>query len=188
MRAHENGDCVDNSDISGNHTAIHTDSRFALKTNLLAYALILPNVEGEWKFADRWSAALEFQGMWIGKKTPHKVYKIAMITPEVRFWAINRARWHGMYVGVFGAPGLYDFHNGRDGHQGEGFITGLSLGYMWPVGEHLSLEAGIGAGYMRLRDKVYTPLDGHYLYQLTKNINYFGPLRVKLSLVWRIPK
>ena len=66
-------------------------------------------------------------------------------------------------------------------------MAGISAGYMWPISKHLSLDAGIGVGYMIARDKVYEPHDGHFLYQMTKNINYFGPLRAKLSLVWRIP-
>ena len=165
-----------------------TDSRFALKTNLLGYAILMPNLELEWKFADRWSVALEGQGAWYARETPHKVYRVATIMPEVRFWVIDRSRWHGMYVGLFGGAGLYDLCNGKKGHEGEGGMVGASVGYMWPISKHLSLDAGIGAGYMHVRDKVYVPLDGHYLYQYTRNLNYFGPLRLKLSLVWRIPK
>lgn len=164
------------------------DSRFALKTNLLGYAVLMPNIEAEWMFVDRWSAALEVQGAWYSKTPPHKVYRIATIMPEVRYWVIERSRWHGMYVGVFGGVGEYDLSNGKkDGHEGEGAMVGLSTGYMWPISKHLSLEAGIGLGYLHVRDKRYKPADGHYLYQFSKDINYFGPLRLKLSLVWRIP-
>lgn len=165
-----------------------TDSRFALKTNLLYYAILMPNIEAEWKFADRWSAALEVQGAWYAKTPPHKVYRVATAMPEVRFWAIERSRWNGLYVGVFGGGVIYDLCNGKKGHEGEGGLAGVSAGYMWAVGKHLSLDAGIGVGYLHARDKVYLPHNGHYLYQLTKNINYFGPLRLRLSLVWRIPK
>lgn len=163
-------------------------NRVALKTNLLGYAVLMPNLELEWMCAKRWSVALEVQSAWYSKTTPekHKVYRLATLTPEVRYWPIERKRWHGMYVGLFGGIGMYDLSKGKKGHEGEGFMTGISAGYMWPISKHLSLDAGIGIGYMRARDKVYVPLDGHYLYQLTKNINYVGPLRLKLSLVWRL--
>lgn len=177
---------ADSTDFIGGKT--RGDSPFALKTNLLGYAVLMPNLEIEWMFTKRWSVALEGQGAWYSKGTPHKVYRLATLTPEFRFWAIERSRWHGMYVGIFGGAGLYDLSNGKKGHEGEGWMAGVSAGYVWPISRHLSLDAGIGAGYLRARDKVYAPLDGHYLYQLTKNINYFGPLRLKLSLVWRIPK
>lgn len=164
-----------------------SDSRFALKTNLLGYLVLMPNVEAEWKFANRWSAALEYQCAWWSKSSPRKVYRLATVTPELRYWAISRSRWHGLYVGLFGGYGLYDLSNKKKGHEGEGFMAGVSAGYMWPITKHLSLDAGIGVGYMHARDKEYIPRDGHFLYQLTKNINYVGPLRAKLSLVWRIP-
>ncbi|MDE6485320.1 MAG: DUF3575 domain-containing protein [Duncaniella sp.] len=169
-----------------NITYIRKDSRFALKTNLLDYAILMPNIELEWMFVDRWSVALEAQGAWYSKSSPRKVYRVATLIPEFRYWVIDRARWHGMYVGVFGGVGMYDLSNSTKGHEGEGGMAGLSVGYMWPIGKHFSLDAGIGVGYMRLRDKVYTPADGHFLYQYTKNIDYVGPLRLKLSLVWRI--
>lgn len=163
-------------------------NRVALKTNLLGYAALMPNLEVEWMFTKKWSAALEYQAAWYSKTTPDKrwVYRLATLTPEVRYWPIERTRWHGMYVGVFGGIGMYDLAKTNKGHEGEGFMTGISAGYMWPIGKYLSLDAGIGVGYMRARDKVYVPADGHFLYQLTKNINYVGPLRLKLSLVWRL--
>ncbi|MDE6378734.1 MAG: DUF3575 domain-containing protein, partial [Duncaniella sp.] len=162
-----------------------TDSRFVLKTNLLAYAALMPNLELEWKFADRWSAALEGQSAWYHRPTPRKVYRVATLIPELRYWTIERSRWHGMYVGLFGGVGLYDLSNTKKGHKGEGAMVGLSAGYMWPIGKHLSLDAGLGVGYLHTRDKVYTPHNGHYLYKLTKSFDYFGPLRLKLSLVYR---
>lgn len=163
------------------------DSPFALKTNLLDYAILMPNIEAEWMFSHHWSVALEWQGAWYAKNNPRKVYRVSTVIPEVRYWVIDRARWHGMYVGVFAGGARYDLSNDSKGHEGEGVLAGASVGYMWPIGKHLSLDAGIGLGYMRLRDKKYLPEDGHFLYQYTKNINYFGPLRLKLSLVWRIP-
>lgn len=163
--------------LSGDHVV--------LKTNLLYYAVLMPSIEAEWKFADRWSGALEVQGAWYAKNPPHKVYRIATVIPEARYWVINRSRWHGMYVGAFVGAGLYDLSNGKKkGHEGEGFMAGVSAGYMWPISKHLSLDAGIGVGYLNARDKEYTPADGHFLYQLSKNISYIGPLRLKLSLVW----
>lgn len=184
----------DNSYSSDNSTppalpaATAGPDRLVLKTNLLYYAALMPNVEIEWMFADRWSAAFEIQGAWYGKHWPHKAYRVSTALPELRYWAIDRSRWHGMYVGVFAGAGLYDLSDRKKGHRGEGAMAGLSVGYMWPISNRLSLDAGIGAGYLYARDKVYAPIDGHFLYQYTKDINYFGPLRLKLSLVWRFQK
>lgn len=161
------------------------DSKFLLKTNLLDYTILMLNVEGEWKFADRMSLALELQRAWYAKRSPHKVYRIGTVIPEVRYWVIEHSRWNGMYVGAFVGGTMYDLSKGWKGHKGEGLFGGLSTGYMWRIGKRLSLDAGIGVGYLYARDKVYVPRDNHFLYQLTKNVSYFGPLRLKLSLVWR---
>lgn len=167
---------------------VEQDSRIALKTNLLGYGALMPNIEAEWKFADRWSAAFEAQGAWYSKEPEHKVYRLATWIPEARYWVVDRSRWNGVYVGIFGGAGIYDLCNSKKGHRGEGVMGGISAGYMFPISKHLSFDAGIGVGYAWIHDKEYFPLDGHYLYQYTKNINYFGPLRLKFSLVWRIPK
>ncbi len=160
--------------------------RLALKTNLPYYAILMPNLELEYLITDRWSVSLEGDVAWWGKYSHNKSYRIAIITPEVRYWIKPREPWHGIYVGVLAGGGWYDLQNGSPGYYGDGVMAGLSLGYMWPIGKRLSLEAGIGAGYMYSRFKEYVPYEGHHLYQRTKTLNYFGPLKVKLSLVWRL--
>lgn len=181
-------DTVDNT--RKYYTIVKYSDHLALKTNLLDYAILMPNIELEWMFVNRWSVAVEVQGAWYAKNknsASRKIYRLASVIPEVRYWAIDRSRWHGMYVGVFGGVPFYDLDGmfGKKGHEGEGGMVGLSVGYMWPISKHLSLDAGVGVGYMHLSDKVYIPYDGHFPYQFTRNINYFGPLRLKLSLVWR---
>ncbi|MDE6717706.1 MAG: DUF3575 domain-containing protein, partial [Muribaculaceae bacterium] len=88
------------------------DSPFALKTNLLDYAILMPNLELEWKCARRWSVALEGQIAWWSKESSHKTYRVATLIPEARYWVIDRSKWHGMYVGLFGGIGIYDLHRG----------------------------------------------------------------------------
>ena len=94
--------------------------------------------------------------------------------------------WTGPYVGVFGGFTWYDLENGKEGYQGEAEMVGVSYGYMFPIGRRLSLEAGIGLGYMHSKYEEYLPIDGHYVYQQTNRMNYFGPLKLKFALVWRL--
>lgn len=164
----------------------HTpDYPLALKTNLLYYAALMPNLELEWLFREKWSVALEGNVAWWSKKSDHKCYQIAVIDAEVRRWIRPRSQWHGMFVGLFAGGGWYDLENGGTGYHGEGGMTGLSFGYMWPVSRTLSFETSAGAGYMYTRYKEYIPFEGHLVYQRTKTLNYFGPLKLKFSLVWR---
>lgn len=159
--------------------------RFALKTNVLYYGALMPNLELEWLFNDRWSASVEGNIAWWSNDSRHKSYDLAIIDSEVRRWIKPRAPWHGMYTGFFAGGGWYDLENGGLGYYGEGFMTGLSFGYMWPISRNFSLEAGLGLGYVYTRFKEYIPFEGHYLYQRTKSLNYFGPVKLKFSIAWR---
>ena len=87
---------------------------------------------------------------------------------------------------MFGGFTWYDLENGKEGYQGEAEMVGVSYGYMFPIGRRSSLEAGIGVGYMHSKYEEYLPIDGHYVYQQTNRMNYFGPLKLKFALVWRL--
>ncbi len=157
----------------------------ALKTNLLYYGILMPNLELEWLINRNWSVALEGNVAWWGRYSKNKSYRLAVIDAEVRRWIKPRSPWHGMYVGVIAGGGWYDLLKKSPGKRGEGLMTGLSFGYMWPLGRHLSLDAEIGAGYVYTRYKEYDPVDGHHLYLRTRQLNYFGPIKLKFSIVWR---
>ncbi len=161
------------------------EHRFALKTNLLYDALLMPSLEFEWRINNKWSVAIESDLAWWKNDPKHKYYQIMYIQTEVKWWLLSKGPWHGMYAGAFAGGGKYDLENGKKGYKGEGAITGLSVGYMWPIARNLSLEAAIGVGYMYTRYKEYRPYDGHYLYERTATTNYFGPLKAKFAFVWR---
>ncbi|MDE6498544.1 MAG: DUF3575 domain-containing protein [Muribaculaceae bacterium] len=161
---------------------------FALKTNLLFDAALMPNLELQWQFNRHWSVAVEGDVAWWSRPSANKYYRLAVISPEVRYHIAPRGILHGMYAGVFGGGGWYQLANGKNdgkGNHGEGYMAGLSFGYMWPISRCLSLEAGVGAGFMHARNREYLPVGDHKLYLRTKSINYFGPLKLKLSLAWR---
>lgn len=177
---------VDTVSVSVPSNDIKPYHRLALKTNLLYDAALLPNIEVEWLIKRTWSLSLEGGVAWWGKYANERSYRLAMISPEAKLWIRPRAPWHGFYVGIFAGCGLYDLEKGRPGYRGEGVMGGVSGGFMWPVSRCLSLEAAIGVGYMFTRYKEYLPVNGHHVYQRTKEIHYFGPLKVKFSLVWRL--
>lgn len=160
--------------------------RLAIKTNLAYDAILLPSLELEWLASNHWSVALEGSVAWWGKYSKDRSYRLAIISPEVKYWIHPHAPWHGFYVGAFAGGGLYDLLKGTSGYRGEGVMGGLSLGYMWPLSRRLSFEAAVGAGYLFTHYKEYRPMDGHHVYQRTKELQYYGPLKLKFSLVWRL--
>ena len=156
--------------------------RLAIKTNLLYDAILMPSLEVEYRIDDRWSVAVEGSVAWWKRDRRHKYYQIATILPEGRYWFGTKKPWHGHYVGVFAGGSWYDLENGERGYKGEFFTTGVSYGYMFPIGRSLSIEAGLGVGFLYTTYEEYLPIDGHYVYQQTSRTNWFGPVKVKTGV------
>ncbi len=173
----------DNQTEDRTTTPLH---RIALKTNLLYDAILMPSLEAEYRIDERWSVAVEGSVAWWKKDKQHKYYQIATIIPEGRYWFGTKKPWHGHYIGLFAGGSWYDLENGARGYRGEFFTTGISYGYMFPIGRSLSLETGIGVGFLRTVYEEYLPIDGHYVYQQTSRTNWIGPVKLKFAFVWRL--
>ncbi|MDE5688338.1 MAG: DUF3575 domain-containing protein [Paramuribaculum sp.] len=159
--------------------------RWAFKTNLLYDAALAPSLEVEYSFASSWSVNLEYEMAWWKNKGKNKVYQVAAVSPEVRWWFRSPSFFRGHYLGAFPGFTWYDLENGGTGHRGHAWFAGVSYGFMFPVSDKLSFDAELGVGYMRLSYKDYEPMNGHHVYQRAKTAGYFGPLKVKFALVWR---
>ena len=169
--------------VSARHEPLY---RLAIKTNLLYDAVGMPSLEAEYRIDDRWSVNLEGEVAWWSKKPRHRYYQIATISPEARYWFKTRQPWHGHYMGVFVGGSWYDLENGACGYKGDFWMVGLSYGYMFPLGRRLSLETGLGIGFLHTEYEEYLPIDGHYVYQQTSRTNWLGPVKLKFALVWRL--
>ena len=157
-----------------------------LKSNLVYDIVLMPSLEVAYRFNDRWSAGVEGNMAWWHNNGRHKYYQLATIVPEARYWFKPQGARKGHYLGLFGGPGWYDLENGNTGYRGEGGMVGVSYGYMFPVGKYFAFEAGVGVGALHTWYEEYLPIDGHYVYQQSSRLNYFGPLKLKFALVWNI--
>jgi hypothetical protein len=165
------------------------DSKWALKNNTLYDLLCIPNLEIEYRLNKRWSINLEGQYAWWSDSKKNRFYQIASGGSEIRYWIKSKESFSGHYVGVFYGCGLYDLENGKEGYQGEYAVsTGLSYGYMKPLGRRLSLEFGLGLGYLSTEYDKYLPIDGRYVYQSTSHLDYLGLIKSKISIVWKLRK
>lgn len=162
------------------------ESPWVLKTNLIYDCLLSPSLEVEYRINKNWSVALEGSVAWWSIDSRHKYYQLANLSPEARWWFKTKEPYHGHYLGCFVGGGLYDLENGARGYQGEGGYAGISYGYVFPIGRNLSLEFGVGVGYMYTQYREYLPIDQCYVYQQTSALNYVGPLKLKIAISWRI--
>lgn len=165
---------------------IYVKTPWYIKSNLIYDAILMPSLEIEYRFSKNWSAAIEGNIAWWHNSNKHRYYQLATIVPEVRWWFKPSNERKGHYIGLFGGGGWYDLENGWTGYKGTGGMAGISYGYMFPVGKHLALEAGLGLGYIQTRYEKYVPDEGHYPYMEGGKTRFVGPVKLKLALVWNI--
>ena len=161
---------------------------FALKTNLLYDAILIPNIGVEWGFADHWSAAANWMYTWISNNSKHRYWRIYGGDLEVRYWlnSDEDRPLKGHHFGAYGGILTYDIEFGGKGYQGDrwSYHFGLSYGYSMPIARRLNLDFNIGIGYMGGEYKEYEPIGNRYYWSSTKNRHWFGPTKAEASLVW----
>ena len=113
-------------------------SRFALKTNLLYAAALLINAEAEFYFKRRLSLNLDWQYAWWSNRSKHKYYRLAAVSPELRYWFASKENFRGHFSGFYVGTGLYEFMaRPTHGIQGEFFIAGgltTAICFPWASG------------------------------------------------------
>lgn len=160
---------------------------FGLKTNLLYWAVAVPNIEFEFYLGKGVSLQLEGAYTWAGFVLPvDKSYYIWNAGAEVRFWLNNDAKFNGHFFGVHGGAGQYDMKFGQVGNQGDYYGAGITYGYMLPIKKRFHMEFSIGGGwanYSKLSYKYFNR--ANYEVSRENNLNYFGVTKAKIAVVWK---
>lgn len=170
---------------------------FALKTNMLYDALLVPNIGVEFSLGNRWSIAADWMYGWWSRNKSHRYWRIygGGISLRKYFGAIAAEKpLQGHHIGINAQMLTYDFEFGGTGYMGGepggtlwdrmNYTIGAEYGYSLPIARRLNIDFSIAAGYMGGRYYEYIPLDGHYVWQATKNRHWVGPTKVEVSLVW----
>lgn len=174
-------------------TATEKSPLFAVKTNLLFDAVIMPNIEIEVPIGRRWSVNGEYMFPWWLLKDNRYCLEILSGGLEGRYWlGSSQSRKHhevltGHFVGLYAGGGKYDLQWKENGYQGEFFIAaGISYGWATRIARNLHLEFSIGIGLLRTDYRHYHVRDNYntLLWQENGNYTWFGPTKAKISLVW----
>ena len=184
-------------------TLVSTQKRFtgykpllAIKTNMLYDLALAPNIEVEFPFGrnKRWSVMAEYLNPWWRLDKLNYAYEIQEAGLELRRWLTPRCDgsrpWlSGSFLGLYVASAKYDLEYNGVGDQGEVWSVGATLGYSWPIARRWNLELSLSAGYMDGKRRHYNAEfeSSHLIYKETKKLQYFGPTKLKFSLVWIIP-
>ena len=114
-------------------------------------------------------------------------YNVASVSPEIRMYVRDDRSFQSSYWGLYGLYGEYDVKFGSTGRQGNIRGLGISYGYIFKFNRFdcLYFDLGISAGYNRLRYDKYFWYDPCNAFKEHKGKNYWGPSKIKASLVWR---
>lgn len=168
---------------------------FALKTNLLFDAAITPNIEVERWFgrSARFSLMAEAWMPWWSNSDDSKVYELFNAGLEWRVWMHHDNGYYrrpltGHFLGLYGSGGYYDLQHTDNGHRGEFYSAGLTYGYACRIARRFNLEFSVSAGYVGGPYKSYHPMPGtdYLVLNHSDHLNYWGPTKAKISLVWLI--
>lgn len=167
-------------------------SYFALKSNLLYDALLVPNLSLEASIGSGWTLGAGGMLAWWSKDAKHRYWRIYGGDLEIRkyFGTLSKSKpLQGHHLGIYGDFLTYDFEFGAKGYQSKAtYAAGIKYGYSHPIANRLNLDFALGIGYLHSNYKTYVPRDGCYVYQETKKRKWLGPTQAEISLVWLIGK
>ncbi len=165
--------------------------RFAVRTNVLYDAMLLPTLGVEWRINNSIGVKLDGSLSWWGGEHG-KVQKVWLLNPEVRWYLLDAKRF---YVGLSGSYGEYNIYKympggilSKDtGYQGKLWNAGLTVGYQLCLSRSFSVDFNLGLGYTRSDYDSYGMTDGVRVYkEREKTKNLWGPTQAGISLVWTI--
>ena len=142
---------------------IDLDPAWAIKTNLLLWGVVAPNVQVERSLGktNRWSIEGEiFWPWWTWSHNAH-AEQFLNIGVELRYWLGNRQKHHtldGWHIGMGLAGGYYDFEWKRsEGWQGEYLNVYCNLGYQHRFGRRnqWAVDGGLALGWIPTKFRHY---------------------------------
>ena len=164
---------------------------FALRTNLLYDAFLLPTLGVEWRVNRDWGIKLDGSLSWWGSSSDN-VQKVWLLNPEVRWYLLRNKR---LYVGASGSYGEYNIYRyplGRlfskdTGYQGTLWSAGVTVGYQLCLSRKFSVDFNLGMGYTRSKYDSFGMTDGvRVSKERDKTKSFFGPTQAGISLIWTL--
>lgn len=165
--------------------------RFAVRTNVLYDAFLLPTLGVEWRVNRDLSVKLDGSLSWWGGNHG-KVQKMWLVSPEVHWYLLAKKRFYAGVSGSYGEYNLYKYMLGSivskdTGYQGKLWNAGLTVGYQLYLSRDFSIDFNLGLGYTRSEYDSFGMTDGVRLYkERNRAKNLWGPTQAGISLVWTL--
>lgn len=137
--------------------------RVALRTNVLDWATLSPNLSLETRLSGRFTLGLGLSGSPVKVTVMDTRFNSIRFQPELRYWFNRPMAKH--YMGLALLASNFDLKHKTTLQQGDIFAAGLTYGYALVLGRHWNVEftAGVGVGparyfdYLEHEDKPSSP-------------------------------
>lgn len=174
---------------------------WAIKTNLLFWGVVAPNVQVEFPLGrkNRWSLEVEYDHPWFIWNKNANASQILNLGLELRLYLGNRyyRRWlDGWHIGLAVSGGKYDWEwKQHEGWQGEFINAYFNVGYQHRFGKHWAVDAGLGVGVIPSRYRHYyggsvypdnhlEPWDIHLIYHDKGQFFFPGATHINVSIAY----
>lgn len=170
-----------------------------IRTNMLYDAAALPNIGVEFWLGGAFSAGLNWQYAWWSKSARHRFWRAYGGDINARWWfgRVSKEKpLSGHHLGVYGQMLTYDLEWGKTGYMGgkpHGTLwqrmnwgAGVEYGYSLPVSRYFNIDFTAGFGYFGGKYYEYRPIDNHDVWMRTRKLNWWGPTKAEISLVWML--
>ena len=178
---------------------------WALKTNLLLWGVVAPNLEVEIPLGNknRWSLEFETFASWFVWNKNAQASQAINLGVETRLWLGDR-KYHpwldGWHLGLALAGGYYDWEwFPSDGYQGEYANIYFNIGWQHRFGKkkNWAIDLGLGVGAMGTQYRHYyggsvypegreEEWDQHLIWHDTGYFLWPGPCHANISIVYVI--
>ena len=179
------------SDDTGGQAKVQTGRRapftgeytLALRTNLLRWATLTPDLGIEWRISP--SAGIMVNGSWTSWSWNNADHRYALweVAPEVRWYLGEKKAW---YVGAMFKAGQFNYKLSGTGRQGDLLGGGITGGYQLRLTEALSMDFTLGLGYLNADTERYDVIDGVRVRSGNETKHWIGPVNAGVTLVWRL--
>ena len=168
---------------------------FSLRANLLRWATLTPDLGVEWRISP--SVGILVNGSWTSwtswpskdlrnsqpRKGDARRYALWEVMPEVRWYLGEKKAW---YVGAMFKAGQFNYRFSGKGRQGDLLGGGITGGYQLKLTEALSMDFGLGLGYLNADTERYDVIDGVRVRSGNETKHWIGPVNAGVTLVWKL--
>ena len=156
---------------------------FVLRTNLLRWATLTPDVGIEWRVNSSWSILAN--GSWTSWSWNDKDRRYALweVMPELRYY-IGKEKCG--YVGAMFKAGEFNYKLSATGKQGDLMGGGITAGYQLRLNKALALDFNLSLGYLNADYEKYEVIDGIRVRRGNETKDWWGPINAGVTLVWKL--